>query len=110
MMIALLLIPLLLPCLTPPLARRVLERCPPVAGLWTLTVSALLLAAGTVAALGTLALTGLLKMPAFAALGELVHPLRTPSERLVLPLAALAAGLLALARADCWRRCSRPLH
>lgn len=97
MMIALLLVPLLLPCAAPPLARRVLDHCAPVAALWTLTVSALLLSGGTVAALGTLALTGLLRIPAFAALGELVHPLRTPSERLVLPLAALATGLLTLA-------------
>lgn len=96
-MIALLLAPLLLPCAAPLLARRVLDRCPPVAALWILSVSALLLAAGTVAALGTLALTGLLDIPAFAALGELVHPLRTAPERLVLPLAALATALLILA-------------
>ncbi|MFI0260568.1 M48 family metalloprotease [Streptomyces sp. NPDC017056] len=96
-MIALLLVPLLLPCAAPLLARRILDRCPPVAALWTLTVSALLLAAGTVAALGILALTGLLDIPAFAALGELVHPLRTAPERLLLPLAALAATLLTLA-------------
>ncbi|MFI0188471.1 M48 family metalloprotease [Streptomyces sp. NPDC017082] len=93
----LLLIPLLLPWAAPAPAHKVLDRCTPVAALWTLTVSALLLAAGTVAALGTLALTGLLRIPAFAALGELVHPLPTPSVRLVLPLAALAAGLLTLA-------------
>jgi hypothetical protein len=95
-MIALLLIPLLLPWAAPALARRIPARCSPAAALWTLTVSAVLLAGGSVAALGTLTLTGLLKIPAFAALGELVHPLRTPSERLVLPLAALAAGLLTL--------------
>ncbi|MGV9250985.1 M48 family metalloprotease [Streptomyces sp. NPDC003697] len=96
MTITLLLIPLLLPCAAPSLTRRILDHCLPGAALWTLTVSALLLAGGTVAALGTLALTGLLEIPAFAALGELVHPLRTPSERLVLPLAVLAAGLLTL--------------
>ena len=96
-MITLLVVPLLLPWAAPALARRVPARCSPVAALWALTVSAVLLAGGTVAALGTLTLTGLLKLPAFAALGELVHPLRTPSERVVLPLAALAAGLLTLA-------------
>ncbi|QEU89922.1 M48 family metalloprotease [Streptomyces kanamyceticus] len=96
MTIAVLLIPLLLPCAAPLLARRSLGHRSPVVALWTLTASALLLAAGTVAALGTLALTGLFKIPAFASVGELVHPLRTPSVRLVLPLAALAAGLLAL--------------
>lgn len=96
-MITLLVVPLLLPWAAPALARRVPARCSPVAALWALTVSAVLLAGGTVAALGTLTLTGLLKLPAFAALGELVRPLRTPSERVVLPLAALAAGLLTLA-------------
>ncbi|WP_449349772.1 M56 family metallopeptidase [Streptomyces shaanxiensis] len=96
-MITLLVVPLLLPWAAPALARRVPARCSPVAALWALTVSAVLLAGGTVAALGTLTLTGLLRLPAFAALGELVHPLRTPSERVVLPLAALAAGLLTLA-------------
>jgi len=94
MTIALLLLPLLVPCAAPPLARRVLDRCPPVLALWTLTASALLLAGGTVASLCTLALTGLLRIPAFAALGDLVHPLRTPSVLLVLPLAAVATGLL----------------
>ncbi|GGM24987.1 hypothetical protein GCM10010129_81910 [Streptomyces fumigatiscleroticus] len=97
MTIALLLVPLLLPWAAPVPARRALDRCPPAVALWTLAVSALLLAAGTVASLGALALTGLLRIPAFAALGELVHPLRTPSARLVLPLAGLAAGLLTLA-------------
>ncbi|MFC8362930.1 M56 family metallopeptidase [Streptomyces griseorubiginosus] len=96
-MIPLLLVPLLLPWAAPALARRVPARCSPVAALWALTVSAVLLAAGSVAALGTLTLTGLLKLPAFAALGDLVHPLHTPSERVLLPLAALAAGLLTLA-------------
>ncbi|MEU6352425.1 M48 family metalloprotease [Streptomyces sp. NPDC047072] len=96
-MIALLLVPLLLPWAAPALARRLPARCSPVVALWTLTVSAVLLAGGSVAALGTLTLTGLLKIPVFATLGELVHPLRTPSERLMLPLAALASGFLALA-------------
>ncbi|MFC8427751.1 M56 family metallopeptidase [Streptomyces sp. NPDC057253] len=96
-MITLLVVSLLLPWAAPALARRVPARCSPVAALWALTVSAVLLAGGSVAALGTLALTGLLRIPAFAALGELVHPLHTPSEQVVLPLAALAAGLLTLA-------------
>ncbi|MEU7085999.1 hypothetical protein [Streptomyces achromogenes] len=37
----------------------------------------LLLAGRTAAALGVLLLLGLLKLPSFAALGALVHPLRT---------------------------------
>ncbi|WP_020134592.1 M56 family metallopeptidase [Streptomyces sp. 351MFTsu5.1] len=96
-MITLLLVPLLLPWAAPALARRVPAHCSPSAALWALTVSAVLLAGGSVAALGTLTLTGLLKIPAFAALGELVHPLPTPSAWVLLPLAALAAGLLTLA-------------
>lgn len=95
-LVMLLLLPLLLPCAALLPARRVVDRCSPQAALWTLTVSVLLLAAGTVTALGTLALTGLLRIPAFAAFAELVQPLRTFSLRLVLPLAALAVGLLAI--------------
>ncbi|MGY1496786.1 hypothetical protein ACW4TU_09245 [Streptomyces sp. QTS52] len=53
--------------------------------LWILTASALALAGACVAALGALVLTGLLELPAFASLGELVHLLRTPSDYCVLP-------------------------
>ncbi|SER87291.1 Signal transducer regulating beta-lactamase production, contains metallopeptidase domain [Streptomyces sp. yr375] len=93
-MTALLLIPLLLPFAMPPLARRALDRLAPAAALWALTAAALVLAGACVAALGALVLTGLLELPAFAALGELVHPLRTPAGYPVLPAAALATGLL----------------
>ncbi|MFF7073801.1 M56 family metallopeptidase [Streptomyces pseudovenezuelae] len=95
-MTTLLLIPLLLPCAMPLLARRALDRLAPVTALWTLTAAALVLAGACVAALGSLVLTGLLKLPAFASLGELVHPLRTPSGYLVLPVAAIATGLLTI--------------
>ncbi|MFD4631480.1 M48 family metalloprotease [Streptomyces sp. NPDC058284] len=95
-MTALLLIPLLLPFVMPLLVRRALDRLAPVVALWALTAVALVLAGACVAALGALVLTGLLKLPALAALGELVHPLRTPSGYLVLPAAAIATGLLTL--------------
>ena len=95
-MILLLLVPLLVPFAAPPLARRALDRLDPVAALWTLTAVALVLAGACAAALGVLVLTGLLKIPAFAALGELVHPLRTPSDAIVVPAAAVAAGVLTL--------------
>ncbi|OIJ63957.1 M48 family metalloprotease [Streptomyces mangrovisoli] len=95
-MTALLLLPLILPFLAPPLARRTLARLAPVGALRVLTASALALAGACVAALGALVLTGLLKIPALAALGELVHPLHTPSDYLVLPAAAAATGVLAL--------------
>ncbi|MFD6287725.1 M56 family metallopeptidase [Streptomyces sp. NPDC060205] len=95
-MTALLLVPLILPFLAPTAARRTLDRLVPASALWVLTASALALAGACVAALGSLVLIGLLKFPAFAALGELVHPLRSPSDLLVLPAAAAATGVLAL--------------
>ncbi|MCI3244861.1 M48 family metalloprotease [Streptomyces spinosisporus] len=95
-MTALLLVPLFLPFLAPTLARRTLGRLTPVTALWVLTTSAMALASACVAALGALVLTGLLKLPAFAALGELVHPLRTPSDFLVVPAAMAATGVLTL--------------
>lgn len=93
-MTALLLVPLVLPFLVPALARRTLDRLTPVTALWVLTVSAVALAGACVAALGALVLIGMLKLPAFAAFGELVRPLRTPSDFLVLPAAAAAIGVL----------------
>jgi len=95
-MTALLLLPLILPFLAPTLGRRTLDRLVPATALWVLTASALALAGACVAALGALVLTGLLKLPAFAALGELVHPLRTPSDYFVLPAAMAATGVLTL--------------
>ncbi|NEA66616.1 M56 family metallopeptidase [Streptomyces sp. SID12488] len=95
-MTALLLVPLLLPFLAPTLARRTLGRLAPATALWILTASALALAGTCVAALGALVLTGLLELPALASLGELVHPLRTPSDYFVLPVAAAATGVLTL--------------
>lgn len=95
-MTVLLLVPLVLPFLAPMPARRTLDRLAPATALWILTATALALAGACVAALGALVLTGLLKLPAFAALGELVHPLRTPSDHLVLPAAVAATGVLTL--------------
>ncbi|MEU5631679.1 M48 family metalloprotease [Streptomyces rishiriensis] len=95
-MIALLFVPLLLPFLAPTLARRTVDRLAPATALWVLTASALALAGACVAALGALILAGLLTFPAFAALGELVHPLRTPSDYVLLPAAMAATGVLTL--------------
>ncbi|MFE3638075.1 M48 family metalloprotease [Streptomyces cellostaticus] len=95
-MTALLLLPLLLPCALPPLARRANDRLPPVAALWAVTACAVVLAGCSLAALGLCLLTGLLELPLFAALGELIHPLRTGSDLLVLPAAAVSVGALAL--------------
>ncbi|MEU6261014.1 M48 family metalloprotease [Streptomyces sp. NPDC047043] len=95
-MTALLLVPLILSFLVPRPARWTLDRLAPATALQVLTASALALAGACVAALGALVLTGLLTFPAFAALGELIHPLHTPSDYLVLPAAAAATGVLTL--------------
>ncbi|GEJ98656.1 M48 family metalloprotease [Streptomyces sp. 1-11] len=95
-MTVLLLLPLLLPFALPALARRALDRLAPVAALWAVTASAVVLAGCSVGALGLFLLTGLLKLPLFAALGELIHPLHTASDLLVLPAAALSVGALAV--------------
>ncbi|MFJ7151530.1 M48 family metalloprotease [Streptomyces sp. NPDC100445] len=91
-MTVLLLVPLLAPLAAPPLARHALDRLRPVTALWVLTASCLALAAACVTALGVVVLTALLKIPAFASLGELVHPLRTFSDGVLVPAAAAAAG------------------
>ncbi|MEU2620743.1 M48 family metalloprotease [Streptomyces sp. NPDC007157] len=93
-MTALLILPLLVPFALPALSRRALDRLAPAAALWVITASAVALAGCSLAALGAFVLTGLLKLPFFAALGELVRPLHTVSDRYVLPLAALSVGAL----------------
>ncbi|WP_406444884.1 M48 family metalloprotease [Streptomyces sp. NBC_00631] len=95
-MTALLILPLLVPFALPALARRALERLAPVTALWAITASAVALAGCSLSALGAFFLTGLLKLPFFAALGELVRPLHTASDGFVLPLAALSIGGLAV--------------
>lgn len=95
-MTALLLLPLLLPFAVPPLARRAPDRLAPVTALWVITVSAVVLAGCSLAALGGFVLTGLLKLPVFAGLGELVHPLHTASDLVVVPAAAVSVGALAV--------------
>ncbi|MER7187382.1 M48 family metalloprotease, partial [Streptomyces hyaluromycini] len=95
-MIALLILPLLLPFALPPLARRALDRLAPAVALRAITGSAVVLAACSLAALGAFVLTGLLKLPFFAALGDLIRPLHTASDRYVLPLAAVSVGGLAV--------------
>ncbi|MFG2886251.1 M48 family metalloprotease [Streptomyces sp. NPDC048297] len=95
-MTALFLLPLLLPCVLPVLARRTLDRLAPAVALWVITVCAVVVAGGSLAALGTFVLLGLLKVPLFAALGELIHPLHTASDLVVLPVAATSVGVLAV--------------
>ncbi|MDF3301310.1 M48 family metalloprotease [Streptomyces tropicalis] len=95
-MTALLLLPLLLPIAVPALARRALDRLTPAAALWVITASAVVLAGCSLAALGAFVLIGLLKLPVFAALGELVRPLPTASDLVVVPAAAVSVGALAV--------------
>lgn len=95
-MTALLLLPLLLPFALSALARRALDRLVPVVALWVVTACAVVLAGCSLAALGAFVLIGLLKLPLFAAVGELVRPLHTASDLVVLPAAATSVGVLAV--------------
>ncbi|MET8948483.1 M48 family metalloprotease [Streptomyces sp. NPDC004542] len=90
----LLLLPLVLTFALPASARRTVDRLAPVTALWLITVSAVVCAGCSLAALGAFVLTGLLKVSVFATLGELVHPLRTASDLVVVPAAAASVGVL----------------
>jgi Zn-dependent protease with chaperone function len=92
----LLLVPLVLPFAVPPLARHALARLTPPAALWTVTCCTVALACCSLTALGAFVLTGLLKLPLVAALGELVRPLRAGSDLFVVPAAAFSVGALAV--------------
>ncbi|MET7684938.1 M56 family metallopeptidase [Streptomyces sp. NPDC005423] len=95
-MIALLLLPIALPFLVAPVTRRALDRLAPRTALWLLTLCTVVTAGCSLAALGAFVLTGLLQLSVFAALGELVHPLRTASDAFVVPAATLSVGALAV--------------
>ncbi|MCW7942774.1 peptidase M48 Ste24p, partial [Streptomyces hygroscopicus] len=92
----LLLVPLALPFLVGPLARRALERLAPATALWMVTGSTVVLVCCSLTALGAFVLTGLLQLPLFAAFGELVRPLRAGSYMFVVPAAAFSVGALAV--------------
>ncbi|WP_055702253.1 MULTISPECIES: M48 family metalloprotease [Streptomyces] len=106
----LLLVPLLLPFAARPLARNAMRPLAPVPALYVLTTSALVLAATSVIALGTLVLTGLLTLPGLAGLAELIHPLHVPSGLIVLPLAGAAMGALAISSWTLTRWAGRQLR
>ncbi|MEU7427951.1 M56 family metallopeptidase [Streptomyces sp. NPDC040750] len=103
-MIALLLVPLALPWLLPPLARRAIARVHPEAALWAIAGSAAVLAIGVVACLGILLLPMALAIPPLAALAHLVEPLRAGPRLLVLGVSVLAAGTLTVTCATVARR------
>jgi hypothetical protein len=95
-------LPLLLPLLAVPAARRLAEVLPPRAAAWLLAGSAAVLAACSTAALVLLAGAGALRLPPVAALGHLVLPVVGDQETVpaaVLASVLLAAVLVALVRA-----------
>ncbi|MFG3094544.1 M56 family metallopeptidase [Streptomyces sp. NPDC048202] len=96
-MITLLLIPVALPWVLPPLARRTVERVRPETALWTITCATVALAVGVVASLGVLLLPLALAFPPAAALAELIRPLTMGPRPLVLGVSALSCGALAVA-------------
>ncbi|MFE0653710.1 M56 family metallopeptidase [Streptomyces sp. NPDC059534] len=93
-MIALLLIPLLLPWALPPLARRTVERVRPDIALVAITGAAAALAVGVVACLGVLLLPLAVRVPQLAALLHLLQPLQAGPTALAFTASAVAAGAI----------------
>ncbi|HJD85705.1 M56 family metallopeptidase [Kitasatospora aureofaciens] len=89
-------VPLLLPFLAVPLARRLAEALPPRAAAWLLAGTATVLAGGTLCSLGLLATAGLLQLPPVAALGHLSLPWLTAAAPSAPVAAALAGPVLAV--------------
>ncbi|MEU9487831.1 M56 family metallopeptidase [Streptomyces decoyicus] len=87
-------IPLLMPLLAVPAARRLARSLPPRAAAWLLTGCAVALAACTAAALGLLLAAGALRLPPVAALGHLSLPLLGGDPVVSVPAAGVAAALL----------------
>jgi Zn-dependent protease with chaperone function len=90
-------LPLLLALLAVPGARLLAGRCEPRLATWLLTLSALVLAATSTLSLALLALTGLLRVPELAALGEWSLRLAARRDPVELSVAAAAGLLLAVA-------------
>lgn len=103
-MIALLVVPLFLPWILPPLARRTVDRVRPEIALWAVTAASAALAAGVVACLGFLLLPAALTIPLLVAFGHLIHPLQVGPVDLTLGTSALAAGLAAVIAVGAVRR------
>lgn len=90
-------VPLVLPLLAAPAARRLGEAVAPRIAAWLLAGSAVALAACSTAALALLAGAGALRLPPVAALGHLVLPV--VGDEVTVPAACVAAGLLGAAGA-----------
>ncbi|MGV9340783.1 M48 family metalloprotease [Streptomyces sp. NPDC003688] len=106
-MIALLLMPLVLPWALAPLARRTVEKVRPEIALWAITCATAALAVGVMASLGALLLPLALALPPVGALAELVRPLAVGPRSLVLGVSVLATGALALAAHHILRKSAR---
>ncbi|MCX4553837.1 M56 family metallopeptidase [Streptomyces sp. NBC_01267] len=89
-------VPLLMPLLAAPAARRLAELLSPRQAVRLLTAAALTLGSCSAAALGLLVVAGALRLPPVAALGELIHP---PADSG--PATAVTAVAAALALAVC---------
>ncbi|WP_031515827.1 M56 family metallopeptidase [Streptomyces sp. NRRL F-5123] len=85
-------LPLVVPLLAAPAARRLAEAVAPRVAAWLLAGSAVALAACSTAALALLAGAGALRLPPVAALGHLVLPV--VGDGVTVPAACVAAGLL----------------
>ncbi|GAA5028866.1 hypothetical protein [Streptomyces siamensis] len=90
-MITLLRVPLLLPWVLPPLARRTTERVRPAVALFAITGAAVVPALGVVACLGLLLLPLALRLPTLAGLVHLRQPVQAGPATLVFGAAAPAA-------------------
>ncbi|KPC62541.1 M56 family metallopeptidase [Streptomyces chattanoogensis] len=87
-------VPLLIPLLAVPVARRVTARLSPRTAAWTLGACSALLGVCSTAALGVLALGGALQIAPVAALEGISPGLLDDRTQLTLPVGILAAGLL----------------
>ena len=101
-------LPLLVPLLAAIAARPLAERLPPATATWLLSVSALLLAAGSSAVLGMLALTAVVRIPVVDVLGRMSSQVIRSNDPASVPVAVVAGALLAAAAASTtralWRR------
>ena len=102
-------LPLVLPAVVALTARPVAARLAPGLATWLLTVSSVLLAAASGAALGVLVLAGVLQVPQVAAVGHLsLRAFRDADPAASVPLAVVAGLALAAAAAAAlraaWRR------
>ncbi|MFF2852411.1 M56 family metallopeptidase [Streptomyces sp. NPDC058001] len=87
-------LPLLVPVLAVPAARRLGPLLPPRIAAWALTACAVVLAGCSTAALGLLMAAGALRLPPVAAYGHLSPPLLGEPAPLIVPAACIATVLL----------------